>query len=291
MDLFGTQQNSSILTPRMIRIAAVVVTVIIALLIVWYLYTHRSKEVEVDGPFDLRNDAINMTEDDKWLSVFDAEQTQLASGNNITLSFFVYVKDITMDRIPVNYDGSYRFQYLLTIGNIIGVMMDPVKQQCIIDVLQTPPHGFRTTNVEQKSVVLRTTTMQKVPVSRWNQVTICVEGRSVDLYLNGELNSSIQLDNLPSGPMNGVLLNSSPDFVGQACLFQMWPQRRTGDQVRDNYRRNTDVRGRPDIPEPGLSVWTVLSKMKVELCNKTGFCFGDMADSTTALDYVEYQFA
>ena len=284
--------DSDFLTsPDFVMRAAMVVATIVVLVIVWYIYTNRTKLARVDGPFDLRNDEINKTESAKWFSVFDTEQTKLSAGNNITMSFFVYVKDLTMDRIPVNYDGSYRFQYLLTIGNIVGVMVNPVTQECIVDVLQTPPHGYRTRNVEQKAQVLRTTTVKNVPIARWNQITICVEGRSVDVFINGELRTSIQLDNLPLLPMNGVLLNSSPDFMGQACLFQMWAERRTVTQIREYYRDNTDTRGRPQIPEPGLAWSEVLGQFRVQLCSTTGLCAGLEAAETTPLNYVEYQYA
>jgi hypothetical protein len=278
-------------SPRTIQTAASVVAALVVVILVWYIYTHRAKLAKSDGPFDLRNDEVNKGEDQKWFPVFDADQTQLSAGNNITMSFFVYVKDLTMDRIPVNYDGSYRFQYLLTIGNIVGFIINPVKQECIVDVLQTPPHGYNTNRVEQKAVVLRSTTIPHVMISRWNQIAICIEGRSVDLYLNGDLVSSIQLDNLPLAPMNGVLLNSSPDFMGQACLFQMWPERRTIEQIRENYMANTDTRGRPNIPEPGIAWRDVWGSMRAQVCDKTGLCAGIDDAAAGPLNYVEYQFA
>jgi hypothetical protein len=116
-----------------------------------------------------------------------------------------------------------------------------------------------------------------------------VEGRSVDVFINGILGSSMQLDNVPAAPMSGLFLNASPDFQGQIALMQLWPERRTSGQILENYKRNTDTRGRPILPSPTWSWDNLFTKMKEAVCKGTGFCGVRMASGP--LDYVEYEFA
>jgi hypothetical protein len=120
-------------------------------------------------------------------------------------------------------------------------------------------------------------------------VTVCVEGRSVDVFINGILASSMQLDNVPAAPMSGLFLNASPDFQGQVALMQVWRERRTSQQILENYKRNTDTRGRPLLPATSWTWGNIVDKMKEAICRGTGFC--GLRISSGPLDYVEYEFA
>jgi hypothetical protein len=125
-------------------------------------------------------------------------------------------------------------------------------------------------------------------VSRWNQLTITIEGRTVDIYLNGAIATSTLLDNLPSLKPLGVLLEKSPDFAGQAGLFQAWPRRLSEQEIIRNYKRNTDTRGKPLIPDIGTSIMDIFRNMGKGLCD-IGFC--GFRFRTGPMEYVDYEFA
>ena len=86
----------------------------------------------------------------------------------------------------------------------------------------------------------------------------------------------------------GLLLETIPDFSGQAGLFQAWPGRLTGPEGIRNYKRNTDLRGKPAIPEQAVDFSEVWNTLKEGLC-KIGFC-GFKYD-VGPLQYVDYEFA
>jgi hypothetical protein len=129
-------------------------------------------------------------------------------------------------------------------------------------------------------------------IAKWNQVAFTIEGRTIDIYLNGKLVKSKLLDNVPASQMGSLILNNSPDFTGQAGFFQAWPYRRTTVQMMDNYKRNTDPRGKPLIPDigPKLTPRDALRDLKERICKATGFC-GLSIVVGSPLNYVEYEFA
>jgi hypothetical protein len=85
-----------------------------------------------------------------------------------------------------------------------------------------------------------------------------------------------------------VTMETSPDFSGQAGLIQAWPRRLTAKAVADNYKRNTDTRGKPLIPDIKPILDSLWNTMKQGFC-EAGFC--NMSVKIGGLDYVDYQYA
>jgi hypothetical protein len=131
-------------------------------------------------------------------------------------------------------------------------------------------------------------TIDNFMVGRWNQVLLTLEGRSLDVYLNGAIANSTLLDNLPILNPVGVLLNTSPEFTGQAGLVQGWPYRLTESDVIANYKRNTTTRGKPLIPDIQPSFTDIWSRFLRGLCD-VGFCVNGL--KTNAAEYIDYEYA
>jgi hypothetical protein len=125
-------------------------------------------------------------------------------------------------------------------------------------------------------------------ITRWNQLVVTVEGRTVDVYLNGALAKSTLLENLPILNPVGVLLETSPDFSGQSGLFQAWPRRLTETEIATNYKRNTDTRGKPLIPDSTYSLQNMFTDLFVSIC-KDGNC--GFQNTSNPLKYVDYEYA
>jgi len=253
-------------------IGIIVVLFVVGALVYWWLRP-RELSTTVLGPYVLNGTATgNSTE-----TIFTQKDVESTLGNNFTLSFFVYMEDVNRERIPIGGpEGDFRFKPLVYILGVGDVLIDPIHQ---VGRLRIKP-----LNPEE----LVSVDFNNVMVSRWNQITITMEGRSVDIYLNGAIATSTLLDNLPSLKPLGVLLEKSPDFAGQAGLFQSWPRRLSEHEIIRNYKRNTDTRGKPLIPDIGPSIMDIFKNMGKGLCD-IGFC--GFRFRVGPMDYVDYEFA
>jgi hypothetical protein len=292
-DYFGTQLNvTGGLSTRQKVAMTIMIVIAIVVIVMWWIRT-TPKDVVYVGPVNV-GPHENISPDRQWIPLMTADQIAKKTSNNITCSFFLYVNASSLNTIPTNYDGSYKFNYVVTIGNTLGIVVDPTKQMCSVDILQAAPHNPRGDTIAMKKGlgnILRTLDVKGILISKWNQLTVCVEGRTVDVYLNGKLQTSAILDNVPISMFSGLMLNGSPDFDGQVCLFQMWPERRTGQQILENYQRNTDLRGRPNVPDPELTLSGAWERFKKASCEKVGICGLSIPVKTSALEWVEYEIA
>jgi len=218
-------------------------------------------------------------------AIFTQEQLNQSLKNNFTLSFFVFMDKINTERIPfAGPKGEYRFKPLLKIAGFGEFVLDPVHQMALLRTtplvpivmdgkLNSPPY------VELDNVLN----------ARWNQIVIAVEGRSIDVYMNGTHATSLLLDNLTWSIPTGVLLETSPDFWGQAGLFQAWPRRLTESEILTNYRRVTDQRGKPLIPEK-INYKNIRDEMARLVC-RVGLCMDVSNRHTGGLEYIDYEYA
>jgi hypothetical protein len=219
----------------------------------------------------------------RWLRVLGARNTgTVAMGNNFTFSGFYYMEDTNAERIGFKTTGEYNFKPTVYIVGVGDITLDPIHQKAFITIKQT--NGSTTSNIKPNTTI----EIDNMTVAKWNQLTLTVVGRTVDVYLNGVLAKSAQLENVPPAYPLGILLETSPDFAGQAGLFQAWPERLTVSQVARNYARNVDTRGKPLIPDAALRWWDVWSQFASQLCS-VGFCGFDFAAGP--LQYIDYEYA
>lgn len=260
--------------PRGVWILAVSIVLIIALVAYMYLKP-RAQEVTALGPYELKAASAAPPSDATQETLFD--QAQLASnlGNNFTFSGFFYVDQVNTTR--GGPAGTLQFKPVVTLLGVGAIAIDPVYQRARVTLKQYGGGADMVLDVPNFVVM------------RWNQLTVTVEGRSVDVYLNGALAVSDLMENVPNMRPVGVLLETIPDFVGQAGLFQAWSRRLTESEVGANYARNVDTRGKPHIPDKSGPSWSdILSQISANVC-KLGFC-GFRFD-VGPLQYVDYDFA
>lgn len=258
--------------PMGLYIGIVCVILLVGIVLYWWFKPNNLTKT-VKGPFVLNGHATaNSTE-----TIFSHNDVETTLGNNFTLSFFVYMDDVNRERISIGGpEGDFRFKPLLYILGVGDILIDPIHQVGHVRIKPLNPEGKASIDVEN------------CMVARWNQLVVTMEGRSVDVYLNGNLASSAVLDNLPSLKPLGVLLEKSPDFAGQTGLFQAWPRRLTEQEIVRNYKRNTDTRGKPLLPDIGPSILDIFRDMGKGLC-EVGFC--GFRFRTGPLEYVDYEFA
>ncbi len=266
---------------RLILIAVIVIIIIICIY-AYVLYTKRKKEyVEILGPYGLSTEHLG----NPWLTLTSAEDSQkLISANNVTFSFFIYVQTPTIELNPLTSpEGNFEnIDYTFVLGSSLGIFFDPLHQLAGLDIHSLSVPG----DSSVKQIIIKKRITFDNLSQRWNQITVSIEGRTVDIYTNGILTSSTLLENIPLTEFFAAWLNKSPDFVGQICYFQIWPKRRTASEILDNYRRVTDVRGKPLVPDFQLQIKNLFQNF----CSVTGVC-GFRFDSISPLKYIDYEFA
>lgn len=261
-------------SPRIFFIGSLVIALVIFAIIVWYFWP-RGNDSTVLGPFVLSAKPNNSSA----VAVFKQSQITKSLGNNFSLGFFVYMDKMNESRIPfAGSKGDYRFKPFVNILGVGSIFIDPFHQEARFSVNTTSPEFGKKADL----------TVDSFAIARWNQVLITIEGRTVDLYVNGALRTSALLENIPVWIPSGVLLETSPDFSGQAGLFQAWPHRLSESAIMTNYKRNTDTRGKPLIPDVEPSMSEIMKHFKINLC-KYGFCFEKKFKSGT--EYVDYEYA
>lgn len=267
-------------SPMAIWGVIVMIILIVGIALYWW-FSPKAKDVTVMGPYVLKRTTTGGGS--STTTVFTQEQINNSFGNNFTLSFFVYMEGANREDISIGGPkGDFRFKPFLYILGVGDVLLDPIHQVARIRVKPLANGGV----LHPDGIVHLD--VENFMMARWNQVTITLEGRSVDVYLNGALATSTLLGNLPILNPVGVLLETSPDFSGQAGLFQGWPSRLTEYDVMRNYKRNTDTRGKPLIPDTPLSIKDVWKELMKTLCGM-GFC--GLRVSVGGLDYIDYEYA
>ena len=252
----------------------IIVLLLTAAILLYLWLKPKPDDVTVMGPIVLKGAGNGVPSEQKVLFT----QTQIDSlGNNFTLSFFVYMDDSNRERIPLTApDGDFNFKQFINVVGVGAIMLDPIHQRAHVRVA---PLGKTPTHIQ----------IDNFMVARWNQVTLTLEGRTLDVYINGVLAKSALLENLPILKPVMVTMETSPDFSGQTGLIQAWPRRLTASAVATNYKRSTDTRGKPLIPDllPVLS--SIWDTMKQGFCD-AGFCAFALP-KVGGLQYVDYQFA
>jgi hypothetical protein len=262
---------------------AILVVILLGGVAAYYYFKPKADDVTVMGPYVLRGAGPDGPQNTR-VTIFDQAQLNKKLGNNFTFSTFVYMDDFNAERIPLaGPKGDFRFKPLLTLLGVGTITLDPIHQMARVE-LQT---------LADKAILKRDNVVQidieNVTVAKWHQLTVCMEGRSVDVYLNGVLMKSALLENLTALYPIGVILETTPDFSGQTCLFQAWPRRLTESQIATNYKRNVDLRGKPLVPEPSTFKWSdVWTQFSGELC-KLGFC--GFRFNVGPMQYIDYDFA
>lgn len=276
------------MNPRFLFLIVVILIILLGIVYVLY-FMPKSDETVVLGPFVLNGiPSEHQAGGSTVTSVLTKTQLSKSLKSNFTVSFFVYMDKLNMERIPfAGPEGEYRFKPLINLIGVGEFVLNPVHQKALLRLTPLVPSVMN-----GKVSLPPRAEIDNVMNSRWNQITIAVEGRSIDIYLNAHHATSLILENLTWTNPTGMLLETSPDFWGQAGMIQAWPRRLTEKEIWENYKHVTDLRGKPNIPDAQptfKSIWHELYKL---LCH-AGFCPNNRKDSrrTDGLDYVDYEYA
>jgi len=277
------------MNPRFIFLILILLIIVAAVIYILY-FMPKSDETKVLGPFVLNgrpseNDAVGST----LQSVLTQAQLTQSLKSNFTIGFFIYMDKVNDERIPfAGPKGDYRFKPLVKLLGVGEFILDPVHQTALLKLSPLVPlmmNGQLSPPPQAE--------IERVMNARWNQITIAVEGRSIDIYLNGEHATSLILENLTWTNPTGVLLETSPDFWGQAGMIQAWPRRLTEKEIWENYKHVTDLRGKPNIPDGQPTFKSIWHELYNVMCH-AGFCPNKgnrKGDDVNGFEYVDYEYA
>lgn len=271
------------MSPQLIVLITFLVVLLVAVLCLWYLWP-RTDESRVLGPFELKDIPADHEAPIKnsQIPIFKQAQINRSLKNNFTLGIFMYVN---AKRIPFSgsKDDYKNLKPLLKIQGFGDFILNPVTQTALLRTTPLVPDMFNQTFQSPPFIEI-----DNLLNDRWNQVVISVEGRSIDIYINGKHASSLILENLTWSIPTGVFLETSPDFLGQAGFVQAWPRRLTETEILKNYQRNTDLHGKPRIPDKYVytNIWDDMAKLlcRVGVCPDPRFQLG-------GLEYIDYEYA
>lgn len=254
---FGGDSQRSYILPA---IAAIVGIAIIIMIIYVAVQAGVSKPAKaIMGPIDLFNP--------KSPVVVDRGTTKSAMAASYTLSYYIKI-----DAVPDMRANATTF---MTWPGVWALGYNAAQEQLLM-VQGTTADGPGWGGVD----VL---TIPSLPMQRWTQVTMTMEGRSMDFYLNGKLVKSQILANVP--PSAAASITLAPDnLMGQLAYVQVWPRRLTVSEVEGNYVDTCDSRGQPYL---GPELLRALTGFKApNLFCPNGVCGGKNVDAKPSQKWV-----
>jgi hypothetical protein len=152
--------------------------------------------------------------------VVDRTTVRNQMAGSYTLSTFIKI-----DAVP---DMRSAATQLLTLPSVWALNYDPASEALVFQ-FQAPATEVR---------------VPGFPLQRWNQLTLTLEGRSIDIYVNGTLTKSALLENVPPSGNSSVTIVPG-NVMGSIALAQVWSRRLTVSDVTANYASTADSQGRP----------------------------------------------
>ena len=211
----GVASSSSYLMPVFVGFIGLMMVLMVIYVVV---QTYKGRPATtLTGPTDLWTPSPSPV-------VVDRTTVRSQMAASYTLSAFLKI-----DAVP---DMRSAATQLLTLPGVWALNYDPAAEALVF--------RFQETGASSQTEV-------RVPgfaMQRWNQLTLTLEGRSIDIYVNGALTKSALLDNVPPSGNSSVTIVPG-NVMGSVALAQVWSRRLTVSEVTANYASTADSQGRP----------------------------------------------
>jgi hypothetical protein len=241
-------------------IAAIIAIAIIVMIIYVAVQSGVSKPAKaITGPIDLYNP--------KSPVILDRGVTKTAMAASYTFSYYVNISSVPDMRATATP--------FLMLPGVWMLGYNAAQEQLLLTqgtTADSPDWGGFDTVV-----------LPSVPMQRWVQVTMTMEGRTMDFYLNGKLIKSHSFANVPPSSAASIILLPN-NLMGQMAYVQVWPRRLTVTEVENNYVDTCDSRGRPYL---GPELLKAIKGFKVpNLFCPNGVCGGKNVDAKPSQQWV-----
>jgi hypothetical protein len=232
--VFANASTSPYIMPVIIGVLVIFLIVIIVIAVFQFRAGQAGSLKK--GPVDLfKPDSV---------VVVDRTTTRNLMMGSYTLSFFIRI-----DAVPDMRNGATP---LMSWPGVWNLNYNPATESAVFTFFQVPDY-------KQDTNLSSTVTVPGLPLQRWTQFTLTSAGRSFDIYLDGTLVKSVQLDNVPESAQASVILIPS-NIMGQVAYIQVWPKRLLVGEVAANYTNTSDSQGRPFL---GVGLLSALSFVSI----------------------------
>ena len=171
--------------------------------------------------------------------IFSKDKKGIAS----TLSFWVYVKD-----------WNYKF---MEYKNIV--------RKGKLEVFMPPKNNFLVLEIPIIGGKKETITFKQVPLQKWLNVTVILDNRHADLWINGKLYISKYLDNVPDlDNSENFVCGDNKGFDGYLSRITTWDHIITKSVIVRMFKAGPEDR----------SILTKCKKILGKIANRVGGIFG-----------------
>jgi hypothetical protein len=202
------------------------IAIVVAIIIAIVGSTKKNPAAQLKGPIDLFKPASPV--------LIDRTTTGKSMKGTYTLSFYLSVSAVPDMRTTATP--------LFTWPGVWNLGYNPSQEQLVFTFMQTPDMSLSTST--------ETITLPRIPLQKWTQVTMVFEGRTADLFVNGQLVKSDSLNNVPPAGASSITIVPG-QMHGQVAYAQLWNRRLKTSEVAADYAATSDSQGRPLI-SPGF---------------------------------------
>jgi hypothetical protein len=202
------------------------IAIVVAIVIAIVGTTGKKPATQLTGPIDLFKPASPV--------LIDRKTTGKSMKGTYTLSFYLSVSAVPDMRTAATP--------LFTWPGVWDLGYNPSQEQLVFNFKQTPDMAL--------STATETITLPRIPLQKWSQVAMVFEGRTADLFINGQLVKSDSLNNVPPAGASSITIVPG-NMHGQVAYVQLWNRRLKTAEIAADYAATSDSQGRPLI-SPGF---------------------------------------
>lgn len=198
--------------------------VIFFILIIWYIFFYNS----IKSTLIIENPTYIHTKYVKEISPLDLPESD--EGHKFTYSFWLYLKNI-----PENGNWKSKFDnkyYLLYRFGSPNVLFFPKTNILRIEM---------TFKDSTSDVVKEYLEIDTLKAQQWQNIVIVLENKNLDVYLDGILENSLNLKNIPFIYKRPLLLgHKHANFNGHIAKLEYYNMSLDHNQIKEYYEDNKD---------------------------------------------------
>lgn len=243
---------------------------IIGLIMLVVMYIQYSKKVEGNpGPWK-----FNPAE---YPIVLTGVQLNTIAKKSFTFSNYLYIDGVTEQR--ANPQTLWRWGINDPVRNSFATMIAsyiPAEEKIRYDFANASTGDInKITSVD----------VPNINPHKWFHTAIAIEGRTIDIYVNGVHAKSVQLPNVLKQATDGIQMVGNSGILGKMALWSITESRLSEQEVLSQYKATSDNIGNPILPVDYSFIWKFPS---FNLCPGMPWCEEVVGDCKT---YVKYEYA
>jgi hypothetical protein len=166
----------------------------------------------------------------KWLNIFNTSAKKLSEENeSLEYSYVIWLKIFNTPE-NIGWNDNYKTPKILINRNYSPIIL-------YVPATNSLRVGIQTNNTKEL-------TFYEIPdffkLQRWENLTVCLQERHLDIYLNGELVKSFILSGVPYLNDEEIMLFPEYGFNAEASLIMYYNKCLNPDEVKTYYDINKE---------------------------------------------------